>query len=94
MFRDPPSFQALGAGEQSCILLARTLPDVALLMSDNKARRFAQSLGLTVANIPAFLLACKMAGLVNPEQMRQIIQDLRERDFYEFKADIHAALLE
>lgn len=75
------TFQALGAGEQACILLARTLPDAVLLMSDNKARQFAQSLGVTVVNIPAFLLACKMAGLVSPEQMVQIIEDLRAKDF-------------
>jgi len=87
------TFQALGAGEQACILLARTLPDAVLLMSDNKARRFAQSLGLTVANIPAFLLACKMANLVAPEQMKQIIQDLKDKDFYEFKSEIRDALL-
>lgn len=41
------TFQALGAGEQACILLARTLPDAVLLMSDNKARQFAQSQGVT-----------------------------------------------
>jgi len=90
---EDPTFQALGAGEQACILLARTLPDAVLLTSDNKARRFAQSLGLTVANIPAFLLACKMAGLANPEQMKQIVQDLKDRDFYEFKSEVRAALL-
>jgi predicted nucleic acid-binding protein len=86
-------FQVLGTGERACILLARTLPDAVLLMSDNKARRFAQSLGLTVANIPAFLLACKMAGLTSPRQMKQIIQDLRDKDFYEFKSEIRDALL-
>ncbi|HUV89411.1 MAG TPA: hypothetical protein VMY80_07140, partial [Anaerolineae bacterium] len=63
-----------------------------LLTSDNKARRFAQSLGLTVANIPAFLLAYKMAGLASPDQMKQIIQDL-DKDFYEFKSGIRDALL-
>ena len=74
--------------------LARTLPDAVLLMSDNKARQFAQSLGVTVVNIPAFLLACKMAGLVSPEQMVQIIEDLRAKDFYKFKSEIRDLLLE
>jgi predicted nucleic acid-binding protein len=50
------TFLALGSGEQACILSARILPNVVLLTSDNKARRFAQSLGLTVVSIPAFLL--------------------------------------
>ena len=88
-----PTFLALGSGEQACMLLARALPDAVLLTSDNKARRFAQSLGLTVANIPAFLLAYKMAGLASPDQMKQIIQDLKDKDFYEFKSGIRDALL-
>ena len=88
------TFQALGSGEQECILLARTLPDVVLLMSDNKPRQFARSLGVTVANIPASLLACKMAALVSPEQMAQIIDDLKIQDYYEFRPEIRRALLE
>ena len=92
LFQDP-AFQVLGAGEQACILLAQSLPDPILLISDNKARAFASSLDIPVANIPAFLMACKIAGIVNPEQMAQIIQDLKEKDFYEFKAEIREMLL-
>lgn len=88
------TFQALGSGEQECVLLARILPDVVLLMSDNKARQFARSLGVTVANIPAFLLACKMASLASLEQMTQIIDDLKTEDYYEFRPEIRRALLE
>lgn len=44
-------------------------------------------LAVHLVNIPAFLMACKVAGLVNPEQMAKIIQDLKEKDFYEFKKD-------
>lgn len=87
-------FQTLGTGEQACIILIRTLPDAVLLMSDNKARQFARSLGITVVNIPAFLLACKMAGLVNLEQMNWIIEDLKARDFYQFRSEIRDLLLE
>jgi len=88
------TFQALGAGEQACILLARTLPNAVLLMSDNKARQFAQSQGVTVVNIPAFLLACKMAALIDPEQMARIIEDLKAKDYYEFRAEVHNLLVE
>jgi predicted nucleic acid-binding protein len=88
------AFEALGSGEQECILLARTLPDAVLLMSDNKARQFARSQGVTVANIPAFLLACKMAALISPEQMAQIIDDFKTQDHYAFRPDIRRALLE
>lgn len=87
------TFQALGAGEQACIMLACTQPDAVLLMSDNKARRFARSLEITIVNIPAFLLACKMTGLVNLEQMAQVIQDLKDKDFYKFKSEVRDVLL-
>ena len=63
-------------------------------MNDNKARQFARSLGVIVVNIPAFLLACKMANLVSPAQMEQIIRDLRTKDFYTFQAEIRDLLLE
>jgi len=87
------TFQALGAGERACIALARTQTEGVVLMSDNKARRFAQSLGITVINIPAFLLACKMRNLLRPPEMARIIQDLKAKDFYEFQAEVRAELL-
>lgn len=88
-----PTFRDLGAGEQSCIVLARATADHTVLMSDNKARAFAQSLGMTVVNLPAFLLACKFAKLLDRAEMTQIIQDLKDKDYYEFKADVRATLL-
>jgi hypothetical protein len=48
---------------------------------------------VTVVNIPAFLLACKMSGLVGPEQMIQIIQDLKDKDYYKFKSSVRDLLL-
>ena len=87
-------FQNLGAGEQAGLLLAQHDPDSVLLISDNLARQFARALGLTTVNIPAFLLACKLAGLIQPDQMAPIILDLKSKDFYDFKAAIRAALLE
>ena len=87
------TFQTLGAGERACITLARTQTDAIILMSDNKARRFAQSLDITVVNIPAFLLACKMTGLVSTEAMKQTIQDLKVKDFYDFRKDVRDELL-
>ena len=89
-----PGFGALGPGERACILLARSTSDSVLLTSDNVARRFAQTQGITVASIPAFLLACKMAGLVEPEEMARIIEDLKVKDFFEFKAEVRRQLLD
>ncbi|HZY41385.1 MAG TPA: hypothetical protein VFF59_05220, partial [Anaerolineae bacterium] len=63
------------------------------LMSDNQARALARSLSITVVNLPAFLLACKVAGLIDRAGMAQIIQDLKDKDYYEFKTEIRVALL-
>lgn len=87
------ALQTLGAGEQECVALARVRPDTVLLMNDNRARQFARSLGVTVVNIPAFLLACKMAALVGPEQVAQIIDDLKSKDYYELRPEVRRALL-
>jgi predicted nucleic acid-binding protein len=89
----PPEPGALGSGEQACILLARSIPDAILLMSGNTARRFAQAQGIEVINIPAFLLACKMVGLVDSEEMAQIVEELKVKDFFEFKGEIRNQLL-
>jgi len=86
-------FQTLGAGERACMTLALTQTESVVLMSDNKARRFAQSLGITVVNIPAFLLACKTSGLLTPREIAIIIQKLKDKDFYEFQAAVRAELL-
>jgi predicted nucleic acid-binding protein len=87
-------FEALGAGEQACILLAKNEVDAVVLMSDNLARRYAQSQGIGVVNIPAFLLACKTARLIEPHLMREILDKLKAKDFYEFRADVRKMLLD
>jgi len=87
------TFQTLGAGERACITLAYAQTDTVVLMSDNKARRFARSLSIDAINIPAFLIACKTAGVVDTKTIAQIIDDLRDKDFYEFKKDIRDELL-
>ena len=88
-----PGLEGLGLGEQACILIARGLRDAVLLTSDNVARRKAQSHGIVVANIPAFLIACKDAGLLDSDQMTQVVEDLRQMDFYEFRPEVRDLLL-
>jgi len=34
-----------------------------------------------------------MAGLINPPQMAALIRDLKNKDFYEFRAEVRAELL-
>ncbi|HSK77923.1 MAG TPA: hypothetical protein VLQ45_15840 [Thermoanaerobaculia bacterium] len=87
------SFASLGQGEREAILLARQYEASLLLMNDNKARREAQRLGLEVVNVPAFLLSCKLEGFVDGEEIRRLVQALREKDRYGFRADILDLLL-
>jgi predicted nucleic acid-binding protein len=87
-------FAALGQGEQESIALALDKPNTVLLMSDNKARQVARILGVTAVNIPAFLLACKVVGLVDREEMAQIVQALRDKDYYDFRQDVRERLLQ
>jgi len=87
------AFAALGEGEQESMLLALDSTDAVLMMSDNQARRVARSRGIRVLNIAAFLLACKMAGLIEREEMAQIIRDLKDKGYYKFKHEVREALL-
>lgn len=86
-------FARLGSGEQEAIALALERPGAVLLMNDNQARRVATSLGVTVIHIPAFLLACKMAGLVDRKTLADLIAALQEKDYYKFRQDVLVALL-
>lgn len=87
------AFTALGEGEQEGMLVALDSTDAVLMMSDNQARRVARAQGIRVLNIPAFLLACKMSGLIEREEMAQTIRDLKEKDYYKFKQEVREALL-
>ncbi|HEY77208.1 MAG TPA: hypothetical protein G4O00_13710 [Thermoflexia bacterium] len=88
------AFQGLGAGEQECIALALRHPDAMLLTNDNKARQVAAQQGLAVVNIPAFLLACKRAGMADRASLEAIVRDLQDKDHYEFRQEVLKALLE
>lgn len=86
-------FRRLGAGEQEAIALAMESEQSVLLMNDNQARRLAVSRGVTVVNIPAFLLACKKAELLDQPVMRQLVDDLQTKDYYGFRQDVLELLL-
>ncbi|PKO22688.1 MAG: hypothetical protein CVU38_08000 [Chloroflexi bacterium HGW-Chloroflexi-1] len=86
-------FRDLGAGAQESIALALGRAEAVLMISDNKARKIASRLGVVAIHIPAFLLACKVTGLVNREALEAIVQDLRNKDYYEFRPDVLGALL-
>ncbi len=91
--RQEESFSSLGAGEQESIALVLDHPEAILLINDNRARRIASSYGIQVVNIPAFLLACRLAGLLDRDSIARLIADLQARDHYGFRQDVLALLL-
>ncbi|MFQ6121251.1 MAG: hypothetical protein ACE5KE_15350, partial [Methanosarcinales archaeon] len=49
--------------------------------------------GVNVFNIPDFLLACKNIKLLSKKDIEEIIKDLKEKDYYEFKQNIKTRVL-
>lgn len=88
-----PGFQDLGAGEKEAIGLALQRPGSVLLMNDNRARREAVQRDVQVVDIPAFLLACRLSGVLDATQTAEVVRDLQQRDRYGFRADVLARLL-
>lgn len=86
-------FERFGSGEREAIALAQQLSEAVLLMNDNRARLWAVDLGLHSLGIPAFLLACKRALLIDPQEMKAVVLDLQEKDRYRFRQDVLDLLL-
>ncbi len=80
-------FENLGSGEKECIVLCRQFQNSLLLISDKKALGVAKKHGITVLNIPAFLLACKNTRFLSKEEISRIIKDLKNKDYYEFSEE-------
>ena len=91
--RQDEAFSRLGAGDQESIASALATENSHLLTNDNRCRQIAATLGVTVINIPALLLACKMSGQLTTDDLRQIIDDLWRYDHYKFRQDVQARLL-
>jgi len=88
-----PDFLDLGNGEREAIQLSLKAPGSLLLMNDLKARRIAHRLGVDTVDVPAFLLSCKASGFLNPTQVREVIEALREKDRYGFRREVLDRLL-
>jgi predicted nucleic acid-binding protein len=82
----------LGVGEQEAIGLAQQLKAL-LLTSDNKARQAAERAEVAVADIPGFLLSCKVSGFMNHDEIRQLVDELKEKDRYAFRKEVLDLLL-
>ncbi len=92
-YRDEGAFARLGRGEQETIALADGLK-ATILMSDQRALRFARERGIEVIDIPGFLLACKESAFLSIRQITEIIQALKDEDRYEFRAEVRELLLD
>jgi predicted nucleic acid-binding protein len=87
-------FPHLGLGEIECLALTFGEESCLVLASDRHTRVVAKELGIKVANISAFLLDCKGSGFLKVEEISKIIDELKDKDFYEFSSDDEKALLE
>ena len=82
----------LGKGELGCFVLGKNKETI--LIDDSKARSVAKEKGLKVVSVPSFLLYCKRKSIVSLSELKQIVSDLRAKDYYEFSEDIKKTLLE
>ena len=82
-----------GEGELESISLAKKTDSI-LLMSDRDAGELAKDKGVAIVNIPEFLLDCKKRNIISREEIKKIIKDLKEKDFYEFSEEVKDLLLE
>jgi len=87
------SSKDFGEGELESISLAKRTDSV-LLMDDRDAGEFAKDKEVTVVNIPEFLIDCKERNIIFKEEIEQIIQDLKEKDYYEFTEEVKNLLLD
>ena len=81
-----------GEGEIESIYLAEQTNSL-LLMDDRAAGRFARTKGIAVLNIPEFLLYCKEKSVISLDEIKMIIQDLKEKDYYRFTEEVEDELL-
>lgn len=82
-----------GKGELESITLAKETNSL-LLMDDRKAVNFAGCEGITVMDVPTFLLHCKTSNFISSKEVKEIIEQLKEKDYYEFSEEVKKTLLE
>jgi predicted nucleic acid-binding protein len=89
---DKEKTKILGDGELGCFLLAKESNET-ILIDDQRARRIAKEEELKVTSIPAFLLHCKKKKILSTNEIKQIMENLKEKDYYEFSAESADSLL-
>ena len=92
-FIEPKEMTGLGKGELGCMVLAKEHGAV-ILISDRHARQIARDKKLKAISIPTFLLRYKRERKISIEEIKGIIKDLREKDFYAFSKEVEEELLQ
>lgn len=82
----------LGTGERESITLAKD-KKAKLLMDDRDAGEYAESKGIDVIDIPAFLFHCKEKKILSVSEIKDIVNDLKDKDYYEFEEKVKEELL-
>ena len=82
----------LGKGEVGCFILGKENDDL-ILMDDSPARIIAKKKGLKVISVPSFLMYSKMKGIILLSELKEIIEALKAKDYYEFSEEIKESLL-
>ena len=82
----------LGKGELGCFVLGKNKE--LILIDDSKARTVAEKKNLKVVSVSSFLLYCKKNNIISVDELKQIIDDLKVKDYYEFTDEIKKILLE
>ena len=62
-------------------------------MDDRDAGEYAESKGVEVIDIPAFLFHCKESNTLSVSEIKSIINNLKDKDHYEFEAKVKEELL-
>ena len=83
----------LGIGEEACMTLAKQTGGT-LLISDQSAMKHAGQRGITVLDVPAFLLYCKKKNILSKKDLLEVMRELKEKDYYGFSEEVKQWLLQ
>ncbi|MEK6982466.1 MAG: hypothetical protein AABX38_06035 [Candidatus Micrarchaeota archaeon] len=86
------SNQTFGKGEMACIKLAKEKNGI-LLIDDKKALEKAEKEGLVAISLASFLLMCKKTEIVSNIELKIILTDLKNKDYYVFSKGEEEAIL-
>lgn len=87
-----PESNLFGRGELEGIFLAEKYHGV-FLTDDRAAGKLAESRGIVVVDIITFLFYCKIKKLLSTKEIKEIIGELKDKDYYQFNENVKEQLL-